>query len=248
MKKLKCSAILLALFWIGRPALAQDATPVPKHLELARELLATVKPENNKYRFIGPEGVRWKGDLFTSENSANTMCTGFVGAVLERAKNPTIKEIESKTYWKKYVRMDSYYEAVQKGYGLQKIENLDAVKPGDLYMFMCKINCNTSEGPALGHVTIVDVKPTQKNPTPPLIYGTLQWLVTVIDSADGPHGKDDTRWRPQGEPKASGVGRGVFRVYTDLNGVPVGYTNGPNGPKYHETKDRPIAFGRPLPY
>ncbi len=248
MKNFKWSAILLALFWFGSPVLAQDATPVPKHLELARELVATVKPENNKYRFIGPEGVRWKGDLFTSENTVNTMCTGFVGAMLERAKNPTIKEIESKTYWKKYVRMDSYYEAVQKGYGLQKIENLDAVKPGDLYMFMCNTNCNTSEGPALGHVTIVDVKPKQKAPTPPLIDGTLQWLVTVIDSADGPHGKDDTRWRPQGEPKASGVGRGIFRVYTDLNGVPVGYTSGPNGPKYQDTKDRPIAFGRPFPY
>lgn len=238
---------LLLLIGTNATAFAQDATPVPKHLELARELVATVKPENNKYVFRGPDGVRWKGDLFTSENTANTMCTGFVGAVLERAKNPTIKEIESKTYWKKYVRMDSYYEAVQKGYGLQKIERLDAVKPGDLYMFMCKINCNTSEGPALGHVTIVDVKPTQKNPTPPLIDGTLQWLVTVIDSADGPHGKDDTRWRPQGEPKASGVGRGIFRVYTDLNGVPVGYTSGPNGPKYQDAKDRPIAFGRPLP-
>ena len=36
----------------------QSSAPVPKHLELARELVATVKPENNKYVIRGPEGVR----------------------------------------------------------------------------------------------------------------------------------------------------------------------------------------------
>lgn len=229
-------------------ALAQDATTVPKHLELARELVATVKPENNKYRYIGPEGVRWKGDLFTSENTVNTMCTGFVGAVLEKAKSPTIKEVESKTYWKKYVRMDSYWEALQKGYGLQKVETLEAAKPGDLFMFICNDSCNSSEGTALGHITIVDVAPKRKEPTPPLIENTVQWTVTVIDSADGAHSRDDTRWRPQGEPKVTGVGRGTYRVYTDMAGVPVGYTNGPNHPKFHDVKERPIGIGRPLPY
>ena len=236
----------MALFWFGGPASAQDATAVPKHLELARELVATVKPENNKYRFIGPEGVRWKGDLFTSENTVNTMCTGFVGAMLEKAKSPTVKEVESKTYWKKYVRMDSYWEALQKGYGMQKVETIEAAKPGDLFLFMCNDSCNTSEGPALGHITIVDVAPKRKEPTPPLIENTLQWVVTVIDAADGPHGREDTRWRAQGEPKATGVGRGKYRVYTDMAGIPVGYTNGPAAPKFHSAKERPIGMGRPV--
>lgn len=246
MTKLKLPAILLALFWLGGSALAQDATPVPKHLELARELVATVKPENNKYRFIGPEGVRWKGDLFTSENTVNTMCTGFVGAMLEKAKSPTVKEVESKTYWKKYVRMDSYWEALQKGYGIQKVETIESVKPGDLFLFMCNDSCNTSEGPALGHITIVDVAPKRKEPTPPLIENTLQWVVTVIDAADGPHGREDTRWRAQGEPKVTGVGRGTYRVYTNMAGIPVGYTNGPAAPKFHSAKERPIGMGRPV--
>lgn len=228
----------------------QSSAPVPKHLELARELVATVKPENNKYVIRGPEGVRWKGDLFTSENTVNTMCTGFVSAMLEKAKNPTVKEIESKTYWKKHLRLDSYWEAVQKGYGLQKVPTLDAAKPGDLFMFWCNAGiCRTREGyDAYGHITIIDAISKRKQPTPPLIENTTQWLVTVIDSADGPHGREDTRWRPKGEPIATGVGRGTYRVYTDLAGIPVGYTNGPNDPKYHDGKERPINIGRPLPY
>ncbi len=237
---------LLLMIGTNAPALGQDATPVPKHLELARDLVATVKPENNKYVFRGPDGVRWKGDLFTSENTANTMCTGFVSAVLEKAKSPAVKEVESKTYWKKHLRMDSYWEALQKGYGIQKVETIDAAKPGDLFMFMCNDSCTTSEGPALGHITIVDVAPKRKDPTPPLIENTLQWVVTVIDSADGPHGREDTRWRAQGEAKVTGVGRGKYRVYTDMAGVPVGYTNGPAAPKFHSAKERPIGMGRPL--
>lgn len=248
MTKHKWPATLLALLWLGSSALAQDATPVPKHLELARELVATVKPENNKYVFRGPEGVRWKGDLFSRENTTNTMCTGFVGAVLEKAKSPTVKEVESKTYWKKHLRMGSYWEALQKGYGIQKVETISAAKPGDLFMFMCNDSCTTSEGPALGHITIVDVAPKRKEPTSPVIENTLQWVVTVIDSADGPHGREDTRWRAQGEPKVTGVGRGTYRVYTDMAGVPVGYTNGPAAPRFHSAKERPISMGRPLPY
>ena len=238
------TALLLTMFTLSS-ANAQDA-PVPKHLELARELVATVKPENNKYVIRGPEGVRWKGDLFASENSVNTMCTGFVGAVLDKAKNSTIREIESKTHWKKRLRMDSYWEALQKNIGLKKIDSLETARAGDLFMFMCNDTCTTSEGAALGHVTIIDAYSKKKDPTPPLIDNTIQWLVTVIDSADGPHGKDDTRWRPQGEPKVTGVGRGTYRVYTDLDGAPLGYTNGPNVLKFHSVKERPIGIGRPL--
>lgn len=154
---------------------------IPKHLELARELVATVKPENNKYVLRGPDGVRWKGDLFTSENTVNAHCTGFVGAVLERAKSQTVKEVESKTYWKKYLRVDNYYEAVTKGYGFTQIAKLGDAKPGDVFLFRCNDQCGNSQtNDVQGHITIIDVTPTQKKPTPPIIDGTLQWVVTII--------------------------------------------------------------------
>lgn len=177
------------------------------------------------------------------------MCTGFVSAVLEKARNPTVKEIESKTHWKKHLRLDSYWEALQKGYGLKQVQTIQDVKAGDLFMFWCNSGCRTRGGyEAYGHITIIDEAPKRKEATPPLIDNTIQWLVTVIDSADGPHGRQDTRWRAKGEPVASGVGRGTYRVYTDLNGSPVGFTNGANDPRLHDGKDRPIKIGRPLPY
>lgn len=221
---------------------------IPRHLALARELVATVRPENNKYSYTGPHGVRWKGDLFATENSVNTMCTGLVSAVLERAKSPTTSEIKSKSNWKGYLRVTNYFEAVTNGYGLEKIDSLKNASPGDLFVFLCKDTCSSSEGPALGHVAIIDVKPVQKSPTPPLIEGTLQWVMTVIDSSDVPHSFDDTRLRPQNQSKVTGVGRGTYRIYTDMTGVPLGYTNGPRGPKFLSIDARPIAIGRPVPY
>ena len=68
--KMKLSTFAVAALLLASiNALAQDATPVPKHLEMARELLATVKPENNKYVIFGARGVRW-GSSQKTENKA----------------------------------------------------------------------------------------------------------------------------------------------------------------------------------
>jgi hypothetical protein len=220
---------------------AQEA-PVPKHLELARELVETVKPENNRYALTGPEGVHWDGTWFNKERSVNTHCTGFVGAVLNKAGSNAVHLIESKTYWKKYLRVENYQEAFMHGYGFNRLGTINDVMPGDFFLFTCKQMCSNSFGQAQGHIMIVDVKPYKRAPTPPIIEGTTQWAVVILDSADNPHDKKDTRWAPDGK-KRTGVGRGTMRIYTDDNGVPVGYTSGFNL-KYHSIDERPIIFAR----
>lgn len=231
----------------------QAPSRIPKHLELARELVATVKPENNKYTFLHPKGVQWKGDLFVSENSVDTPCLGFVSAVMKRAGFPSIP-IRGKNM--------SNFEEVSKGWHLVQLSSISKVEPGDIFSFRClknddcsKYEVDTSFGhstktvvEAFGHVAIIDSKPTQTRPTQPVIDGTLQWLVTVIDSKPGPYDLNDTRSRPKNERQQSGVGRGSFRVFTDLNGVPIGFTKSPNAKKLHRIEDRPIVFGRPQPY
>lgn len=220
---------------------------VPKYLELARELVATVKPENNKYEFNGPEGVRWKGDLFTSENSVRTACAPFVDAMFERAKDPTVDVIKSHISFyqrTKYLRIMDWYEASMKGWGLRKVETLNEVQPGDLFIFACLDKCSTSQGDVLGHITIVDVKPKKAAAKTPVVEGTEQWELTVIDSTDLAHDRNDTRFVPKGEKKITGVGRGTYRIYTDASGIPVGYTNG-FGTKYNAIAMRPIVISRP---
>ena len=202
---------------------AQDA-PIPKYLELARELVATVKPENNKYT-LGPQMIRWKGDLFTSENSVHTACGGFVRGVLERANDPTIEKIRS---GHKYVRLADWTEAAKNARGVKRVEVLSNVRPGDFFIFICldKETCKTSQGDAEGHITIVDSRPEKAISKLPIVEGTEQWNVAVIDSADSAHDRNDTRFVPKGEKKITGVGRGTYRIYTDASGIPVGYATG----------------------
>lgn len=246
-KSLWFVALAVTEFAFSQVAWAAEEA-VPKYLELARELVATVKPENNKYMFNGPEGVRWKGDLFTSENSVSTACGPFVTAMFERAKDPTIDVIKSHiTFFKraKYVRQNDWYEASIHGWGLKKIETMHDVKPGDLFQFSCFDKCGTSYGDVPGHITIIDMKPKklaqQKNP---IVESTEQWELTIIDSADSAHDRNDTRFVPKGEKKITGVGRGTYRIYTDASGIPVGYTNG-FGTKYNAIATRPIVISRP---
>lgn len=245
----KVAVVLSLALFLSAAHAADDDVPVrtPKYLELARELVATVTPENNKYDFKGPEGVRWKGDLFASENSVRTACGPFVAAVFDRAEDPTLKKVRevSRKNRSKYVRVTDWMDAAQNEIGLKKIGNLNDVQPGDLFIFSCFDRCGTSLGDVPGHISIVDVKPTVLLPQSPFVDGTRQWGVTVIDAADSAHDRNDTRFVRKGMPKITGVGRGSYRIYTDENGIPVGFTNG-FGSKYNAVAVRPIVIARPI--
>lgn len=219
---------------------------IPKHLALARELVATVKPANNHYNLVNPTGVHWKGDLFRSENSVDTMCTGLVEAVLEKANNPSISEIKSKTSWKHILRVENFVEAMKKGHGLRRIETVNDVQPGDIFILRCQDDhsCDLGGYSVQGHVAVVDAKLSKQVVKRPAVAGTVQWKLTVIDSNTGAIDPGDTRRTPVGSPKISGVGRGAYLIYTDESGIPVGYSNG-WGSKYFGVDNRAIFFARP---
>lgn len=224
-------------------ASAVSAQEVPKHLELARRLVDTVKPENNHYVYRGTQGVRLAGDLFTSEDTINTMCSAFVTAMFERTKHPAIDKIKWGGEWVNgYLRVSSFATAIEQGRGLDKLSNLKDVVPGDLFVFSCIDACATKEGASLGHVGFFDAIPEKLDePQEPLVPGTIQWKVAIVDVVDIPWTRMDTRYMQAG-PKGQGVGRGVFRIYTDEHGSPVGYKAG--GPYWPNSK-RSILLGHP---
>ena len=71
----------------------------------------------------------------------------------------------------------------------------------------------------------------------PIITGTVQWKVPIIDQF-GPHGINDTRY-----PNQIGLGAGYLRLYTDSEGIPKGYSWS-LGPKSKYIDDRPLVIGR----
>src|SRR5207302_5832685 len=76
-----------------------------------------------------------------------------------------------------------------------------------------------------GHLMLVAGPITQREPQAPLVEGTLQWEVPVIDSARSGHGPTDTR-HGMGVDGADhdGVGVGILRIYTDQDGNVLAYT------------------------
>lgn len=240
---MKIKALGIITFAFAAVSAFAQTESVPKYLELARELVATVKPENNMYAH-GPQSVHWKGDLFASESSVHAACGGFVRGVLERAKDPTIDLVRSH---KKSILLVDWVDAVKSERGVKKVDTLFDVQPGDFFVFICLIKdtCKTSQGDAEGHITIVDIKPEKIAPKAPILEGTDQWNLTVIDSADSAHDRNDTRFVPKGDKKITGVGRGSYRIYTDHSGVPVGYAIGFGGSKFNPISERPITIARP---
>ena len=103
-----------------------------------------------------------------------------------------------------------------------------------------------------GHVMLLDAPPVPRTPTAPLVPGTDQWDLTIIDSTKDPHGSTDTRHTVgngvgtgTGTGVGTGVGRGTVRLYTAADGTVVGYawSDGTRS-AYRPSSDRHLVIGR----
>jgi hypothetical protein len=107
-----------------------------------------------------------------------------------------------------------YHDAIAAQHGFQWVPTIGQVAPGD---FIAIVYYPEYQSPS-GHVMLVQDYP-QAHASKPLINGTFQWTIPVIDSTSSYHGTTDTRYGHHG-----GIGEGIFRIYTDANGLVVGYT------------------------
>lgn len=250
---MKLSNLLTALVIVGA-AFTSAAQEIPRHLELGRSYVQEIKPENNKYDH---RGFRWKGDFLASEHQANGNCVQFITTVLEHGGSPTIQVMKEKTYWYKYLRTDSYYEAIDLEYGFKKITKITGIKPGDVIVYVKEeIDKRSRNGAAkradalnsgMGHAMLVDEAPVKMKPVRPIVPDTEQWVVQVLDSTDLPHGFDDTRVDNRNyAAHRTGVGRGPIRLYTDREGNIAGFSNSPSPASiFKSVQELSFVIGRP---
>jgi hypothetical protein len=234
----RISLVFTLLFVSPVTALADDV-PVPKHLELGRTLVANVSSENTSYKHSGL--VHWKGDFLVSQYQAHVDCSGLINSLLERAESPTIGNLK-RVARRGRPRAEDYYTFIFEQTGFKRIDSLTEVLPGDIIAVKYFERRDNT-----GHVMLVDAKPVlRKKNTKPIIDGTKQWEVIIIDSTEGNHGKGDTRVKPDGS-KYDGVGRGTIRLYTNEQDQVVAYTASiAASSKIREAPKAPIAIGRPI--
>src|SRR5207302_1495068 len=95
-----------------------------------------------------------------------------------------------------------------------------------------------------GHVLLVAARPRPRTASRPLVKGTRQWEVSVIDQSSSGHGDSDTRRKASGG-FSGGLGKGVFRLYSNADDEVVGWSwsTSPQSTPYTQAQ-RPLAIGR----
>jgi hypothetical protein len=211
-----CRLLTILLVVLNCSVAMAQGTTIPKYLELARELVQNVKPENNLYYYKAGRYVHFPSDAPDSEYSVHTDCVGLVEALLQRGKNISVR-FSIKKYPNRYSIID-WVDGVERGEMFDKVERIQDVKPGDLFMWKYLKNFD----PVFhGHIVIIDTVPCLIKPQhAPIAANFLQWEVWIIDSSPYAASPDDTRYI-QGEPlkKTTGAGRGRIYIYTDKSGV-----------------------------
>lgn len=226
------------LWLVASIAGAQDKKPEPptrigKHLLTAEALLEEIAPEHTSYRHKN-NVVKRKSAEAPAECHAD--CSGFINWLLLEATGKPPAALEQWFRSKRPVARH-YVDAIVTEKFFRRIHRLKDCLPGDVVaMKYPKGNDNT------GHVMLVAERPKKRVASAPLVEETEQWDLKIIDCTTSPHGSDS---RKKEAGSRGGLGTGLFRIYTNADGEPVGYTWGP-GPKseYRAMKDRLIVVGR----
>ena len=205
---------ILAVFAAGLcTAAICRAAEQPKHLAAAVDLVDRLDLQNTSYRHGEPQ-VTWQGDI-----QSHADCSGFLDALLMHSYGYSKDDFKR---WFDSHRPSArrYHDAIVGQRGFREIRQLAEVQPGDILAVKYLNRTDNT-----GHVMLVADRPRRIAPTQPIVAGTEQWEVPVIDSSHSGHGPTDTRHHrgPNGKDH-DGLGRGVFRIYSGMEGQVVGFS------------------------
>jgi hypothetical protein len=207
------------------------------HLWWEEDLVDHVAPEKNAYG-SNPSHVTWAGVGEATEYENRSVCTSFLTLSLEQARGWTSADVQA---WlgSPSPTAARYHDAIVAEDGFSRVATIGVIAPGDIIAIRYP-----EGGPVTGHAASAASAATPRVATKPLIDGTSQYELTVIDSSRTGHGPTDTRRRPDGSWH-QGAGRGVLRLYGDADDHIVGYTwSTYTFSEFHPLSERHLAVGR----
>ena len=204
----------------------------------AQKLQQNVNPQNTAYQHKD-NIVSWGDD--GNSLQCYTDCSGFINALM--AKTFNWKEDDFKAEWgHKRMFAYHYYDAIVSGNHFRQIKSIRDILPGDLIALQYADRSEHEDN--TGHVMLIVSSARPHKPSKLVEPNTLQYEVDVIDCSKSPHGKTDTRFNPDGT-EYSGLGKGVFRLYTDEQGNITGYSWSTGNPKAgFDPFENPVTVGR----
>ena len=220
-------------------AATRPVEPVPPHLADARAMVADIRPAANTYAY-GPGDLRWKGEAGSPAYACHASCSAFLTLLLMHAYHTSAEQMQAMT-GSAHPHAAVWHDAiVARRRGLRQITHLADARPGDILA----VRFPPGTAADTGHVMLVDVAAVPHAASAPVVPGTTQWDVTIIDSSKDPHGPADTR-RPADGPAGTGVGRGTVRIYTHPDGTVAGYAWSDSAKTaYRPQAEREMVIGR----
>lgn len=210
---------------------------IPKHLSDVIALHENVHPDDASY-IHGHGIVAWAGHNGAEKYICHADCSGLLSAVLRHSYGYTHHELKAWIGGEIRPKARNYFAAIVAERGFARITKVRDLLPGDVLA----TNYPSGES-SKGHVMIVVNRAEERESTIPLVDNTRQWSLEIIDSTTSAHGESDTR---QLEGKfRNGIGKGFFRLYTDLSENIIGYSWSLDyGAVYYDETTRPIVAGR----
>jgi hypothetical protein len=176
--------------------------------------------------------------------SSRADCSGYVTRSLMKAFEFTAEDINE---WmgSKGPSSARYHDNIEFQNNFQRIQRAADVRRGDI--LASKYLDKTSGG--TGHTMIAASAPVLRSiPTKPLIEGTVQYEVRIIDSTSSPHSAGDTRKGTAADGgDQDGAGLGTMRLYADASsGQITGYTWSMSTGSVYYTATSPLGDRRSL--
>jgi hypothetical protein len=203
---------VLVLSLSGRLGYAEG----PDHLEWARRLVAGVTPETNAYA-SRPTVVTWSGVNGATETRNRSVCSSLVAHTMMQAYGYRAADYAA---WlgDRFPRASNFHDAIAAGKGFDRVRKISEIRPGDVLAIKYPEGSHPT-----GHVLLAASRPEERRATEPVVAGTTQYEISVIDSSHTGHGPTDTRHYAKGKFH-NGVGQGLFRLYAAADGTIAGYS------------------------
>jgi hypothetical protein len=236
-RRLASAVLLLFLVLPFSIAVGRAADGASDHLVWARRLVAGVSPETNIYA-SRPTVVTWSGVNGATETRNRSVCSALVAHLFSQAYGYRAADYAS---WLggRFPRAAGFHDAIAGGHGFDPVHRVEDVRPGDVLAIKYPPGSHPT-----GHVLLAASRPEPRRATEPVVPGTMQYELTVIDSSHTGHGPTDTRHYAKGKFH-SGVGEGLFRLYADPSGKIVGYSwSVTKASEFYAPSDRELVIGR----
>ncbi len=207
------------------------------HLEWARKLIDGVTPETNVYA-SRPTVVSWAGVDGAVETRNRSVCSALVAHLMMQAYGYRAADFAS---WLggRFPRAAGFHDAIAAGRGFDRVRRVEDIRPGDVLAIKYPPDTHPT-----GHVLLAAARPAERRATEPVVPGTAQYELAVIDSSHTGHGPADTRHYAKGKYH-SGVGQGVFRLYAAADGTIAGYSwSVTKASEFYAPGERDLVVGR----